>query len=244
MKNIPLLIGTILGSLLLVGGLAFFFSGQGNTTATPETVQQEDLLSGARHTRSGQAKTATTSAQVSPQPSGASPASTASAEPTLPMVQIVEFSDFQCPACRAAQPIMTALFAKYGDRISLTYRHFPLDSLHPNARLAAQASEVMADQDLFWQFHDVLFLKQDDWADIREKQDLLAKFAEYATELQADTTDFASKVESQEISDRVMTDSQFGDKIGLQATPTFFVNGQSVSAPQLQAAVEQLVATQ
>lgn len=234
MKNIPLLIGTILGSLLLVGVLAFFFSGQGANPVAVAPVEQSKLTEGARLIK-------TTEAMASPSASPNPSASPSASAPTA-AVTIVEFSDFQCPACKAAQPMIESVLKQYGDKVTLIYRHYPLDQLHPNARLAAQAAEVAFDQGKFWQFHDALFNTQEEWAKISDKSALLEYFTKLATQLKLDTTDFASKVESQAIADRVKADSVLGNSINIQATPTFFVNGQSVTAPQLSAAVEHLVA--
>ena len=71
-------------------------------------------------------------------------------------VKIVEFSDFECPYCASTLPTIEALFEKYGDEISLEYRHFPLD-FHPNARKAAEASECAGEQGKFWEMHDMIF---------------------------------------------------------------------------------------
>lgn len=71
-------------------------------------------------------------------------------------VKIVEFSDFECPYCKSAQVTIKAVMEKYGDSVSLEYRHFPL-SFHPNANRAAQAAECALDQNKFWEMHDKMF---------------------------------------------------------------------------------------
>jgi thiol-disulfide isomerase/thioredoxin len=75
------------------------------------------------------------------------------------MVTIVEFSDFQCPYCRAAEPALKDVRAKYGDKIKLVYMDFPL-GMHQHAMDAAIAGRCAADQDKFWQFHDAMFAHQ------------------------------------------------------------------------------------
>ena len=74
-------------------------------------------------------------------------------------IRIVDFSDFQCPFCERAYPTMKALEAKYGNKLSLEYRHFPL-SFHPYAQKAAEASECAGEQGKFWQMHDAMFEAQ------------------------------------------------------------------------------------
>jgi len=116
MKNLPLLIGTIIGTLILVGGIAFFFSKE--TTVSSQPVDQAELVSGTNNKVGGE----------------------------NPVATIVEFSDLQCPACRASQPLVKAVLEEYGDQVQLVYRHFPLDQIHPFARTAAIASEIAAEE--------------------------------------------------------------------------------------------------
>lgn len=71
-------------------------------------------------------------------------------------IKIVEFADFECPYCRSVVPIIEGLFEKYGDKISLEYRHFPL-SFHASAQKAAEASECAREQGKFWEMHDLIF---------------------------------------------------------------------------------------
>ncbi|MDQ5951840.1 MAG: hypothetical protein QG639_1121 [Patescibacteria group bacterium] len=210
MKNIPLLVGTILGTIILIVGIAYFFSGPVSPTAETVVVDQAKLTDGARN----------------------------SFGPEQAQVTVVEFSDLQCPACKAAAPLVTQLKNNYGDSVKVIYRHFPLDSIHPNARLAAQASEVAGDEGKFWEYHDMLFAKQEEWSDIADKQQLINVFGDYASQLQIDKASFLEKIESQEVAERVARDSDLGTEIQVNSTPTFFVNGKQTSAPQLITAVE------
>jgi protein-disulfide isomerase len=210
MKNIPLLVGTIVGTIILIVGVAYFFSGPVAPTTESTVVDQAQLMDGATYTFG----------------------------PEEAQVTVVEFSDFQCPACRASEPLVQQLKNNYGDSVKFVYRHFPLDSIHPNARLAAQASEVAGDNGKFWEYHDVLFAKQDEWADIADKQELLNVFGDYAAQLQIDKETFLEKIETQEVVARVAKDSDLGSVLQVNSTPTFFVNGQQTTAPQLISAVE------
>src|SRR5262244_835315 len=72
-------------------------------------------------------------------------------------VMIVEFSDYQCPYCHQAEPTVTALLTKYGDKVGLSYRDFPLTAIHPQAMIAAEASRCALEQGKFWEYHDQLF---------------------------------------------------------------------------------------
>lgn len=213
MKNLPLLLGTIFGTLLMIVGIAVFFSRSSSPTASGEViVDQTQLLTGATKMKGAE----------------------------NPVVTIVEFSDFQCPACQAAQSYVSQLEKTYPDKVKVVYRHFPLDSIHVNARLAAQASEVALSQGKFWEFHDKLFASQKEWEKIANKDEVKAKFAEYAAELQIDKQMFLEKIESPETIQMVKNDSDLGDALSIQATPTFYVNGKPTAAPQLLETVRSL----
>jgi len=81
-------------------------------------------------------------------------------------ITIVEFSDFQCPFCSRALPTVNQVMSAYKDKVRLVYKHMPLVSLHPRAHITAQAAECAKDQGKFWEFHDQLFEKQNDWASL------------------------------------------------------------------------------
>lgn len=205
MKNVPLLIGTLLGTVLLVVGLAFVFS-------RPEPVKIVDtalVLSKDRPFRG----------------------------PENAKVTVVEFSDFQCPACRAAQPLVEKIIAEHPNDVRFVFRHYPLTTIHKNAQYSAQVGEASRSFNKFWEMHDLMFLNQDEWVELDGKE-LTAKFDEYATKLGIDKTALTAKMNSKEIKDVVASDIADGNKAGVTGTPTFFVNGQLTSAPQLQTTVE------
>ncbi|HEX7018341.1 MAG TPA: thioredoxin domain-containing protein [Patescibacteria group bacterium] len=200
MKNLPLLIGTIVGTLILVIGVAFFFSG--STTET--TVDQALLTDGATHIR------------------GAENAK----------VTIVEFSDLQCPACKAASPLVKQVLAQNPEQVRLVYRHFPLLSIHPYAQLAAQASEVAAEEGKFWEMHDKLFETQQEWSGLGSQDEVLATFETYAEELGIDKARFRERIQSEEVKQAVSKDISLAESLNVNSTPTFYVNGYKVPAPQ------------
>ncbi len=133
-------------------------------------------------------------------------------------VRIVEFSDFQCPACGAAEPTVRKILAEFGDRVKLTYRHFPLSSIHPFAQKAAEASECAAEQGRFWEMHGKLFQNQQNL-----KSDDLKR---YAQDLGLDTSIFNACLASGKMGPVVASDLSYGLSIGVDSTPTFFINGE------------------
>jgi len=132
-----------------------------------------------------------------------------------------EFSDFQCPACKAANSVVIEVEQTFGDRLQLSYRHFPLISIHPQAFRAALAAECANDQGKFWEYHDKLFEKQPAFS----SSDLIG----YAGDLGLDKTKFAACLNSEAKTDVVRADMREGDKRQINATPTFFLNGQKIS---------------
>lgn len=207
MKNLPLLLGTLLGTFALIFGIVFFFAQSSQQSADLGLVQ------GAKSHVKGNLDS---------------------------KIVVVEFSDFQCPACGAIQPFIRQIFDEYQNKIQFVYRHYPLHSLHPNAQLAAQAAEVAADEGKFWEYHDLLFDKQTEWENLTGEA-LIEQFSAYAQQLQIDKTVFSEKIESDQIKAKVATDEQDALKLGLNSTPTFFVNDRKVPAPEIRSAIESLL---
>jgi protein-disulfide isomerase len=139
-------------------------------------------------------------------------------------VTIVEFSDFHCPFCRAAQPTLSALLAKYPDKVRVVYRHFPLDSLHPEARQAAEASWCAEQQNKFWQYHDRLYANGPDGS--------AQTLERIATEAGLDTASFKTCVAGTDAKAAVQRDVDEGVRFGVDGTPGFFVNGRMLSGNQ------------
>jgi len=137
-------------------------------------------------------------------------------------ITVVEFSDFQCPFCSRGAETVTQLKKKYGSKIRLAFRHFPLP-MHHDAKPAAEASMCVNEQssDKFWKFHDLAFKNQ-------EKLDK-ASLEKYAKDSGADMKKFNECITAKKFSDFVQQDLTYGEKIGVKSTPTFFVNGQIVS---------------
>lgn len=136
-------------------------------------------------------------------------------------VTLVEFSDFQCPFCERFHPTLQRILSEYGDKVRLVYRHFPLDSIHPNARPAAEASECAAEQGKFWEFHDALFTNQDKLGDAYYKQ--------LAGELKLNTSKFNDCLATGKFKQAVEDQYQSGIAAGVRGTPHTIVNGTAVS---------------
>jgi Na+/H+ antiporter NhaA/glutaredoxin len=132
-------------------------------------------------------------------------------------VTMVEYGDFECPYCGQAEPVVRELLRDFGD-VRYVWRHLPLSDVHPNAQLAAEASEAAARQGAFWEMHDLLF----DHQDALEPSDLMG----YAEQLGLDAERFTNDVREHEGAAQIAEDVDSADISGVSGTPTFFINGQ------------------
>jgi len=145
-------------------------------------------------------------------------------------VELVEFSDFQCPFCqRFYNDAYKQIKAKYIDtnKVKFTYRHYPL-SFHQNAQKSAEASECANDQGKFFEYHDVLFENSDADGNGLNVTDL----KRYAANLGLNTAQFNACLDSGEKADEVKKDFAEGQRLGVNGTPTLYVNGKPVIGAQ------------
>lgn len=131
-------------------------------------------------------------------------------------VTVVEFADFECPYCSRAADTMNAVKAKYGDKIRIAYRHFPL-SFHPNARRAAEYSQCAQAQGKFWGFHDKAYEAKDGLGEDALKT--------YATEAGLDAAALETCLNDGSAAKQVDEDMAKAREVGVEGTPTFFING-------------------
>ena len=138
-------------------------------------------------------------------------------------VTLVEFSDFECPFCKQVQPILKQVLERYPGKVRLAYRDFPLDSIHPQARRAAEAARCANDQGKFWEYHDVLFahakLSPDD-------------LKQYAAQTGLDAAKFEACLSSGVHKAAVQRDVDEGARLGITGTPAFFINGRALTGAQ------------
>ena len=137
-------------------------------------------------------------------------------EPKAP-ITIVEFSDFECPHCRMAEPWLKQILSENAD-VKLVFMNFPLSS-HPNAAVAAAATVAAGKQGKFWAYHDKVFDNQDKLR--------LPDLLKYAAELNLNVEQFKADLEGAKA--RVDRERKVGEKLDLQGTPSFFVNGHRAS---------------
>jgi protein-disulfide isomerase len=153
-------------------------------------------------------------------------------------VTLVEFGDIQCPACGAYEPIVRQVTADNSDILKVVFKHFPLTQIHQNALLAAKASEAASNQGKFWEMHDIMYDHQTEWAGSLSARDA---FIQYATTLGLDIEKFKTDMASQAIEDKILADYKEGTNLGIQGTPTFFVNGTKIDNPASVEAFDQVI---
>lgn len=142
-----------------------------------------------------------------------------------PAVTLVEFADFECEGCANAYPVLEEIYKKHGKKMKFVFKHFPLEEKHPNAKLAAQAAYAAQQQDQFWKMHRILFENQDRLTE----PDLL----DFAKEVGLDVERFKKDMHSDAAKERVEQEKKQGDTLGVDATPTIFINGRQCDLQQL-----------
>lgn len=139
-------------------------------------------------------------------------------------IVIVEFSDFQCPFCRKFHDeTYQSLLDAYPGQIRFVYRNLPLTSIHPNAMPAAVASLCANDQDAYWDYHEKLFSSET----LDE-----ATYIQYAADLDLNVDTFTACLSDGSHDAFIQEDMQFALDLGVQSTPTFFVNGLAIVGAQ------------
>jgi Na+/H+ antiporter NhaA len=132
-------------------------------------------------------------------------------------VTLVEYGDYQCPYCGQAELVIRALLVSFGDDLRYVWRHLPLNDVHPNAQMAAEAAEAAAAQGRFWDMHDRLLDRQDEL-----DPDALRR---HAAAIGLDLERFAEDLRRRVHAERVADDVRSADASGVAGTPSFFVNG-------------------
>ncbi|MEI6480929.1 MAG: thioredoxin domain-containing protein [Candidatus Saccharibacteria bacterium] len=141
-------------------------------------------------------------------------------------VQLTEYGDFQCPACGAYHPIVKQVVEKYKNEIQFQFRNFPLQAIHQNARSGARAAEAAARQNKYWEMHDLLYEQQDSWKDSKSPNVI---FEGYASQLGLNIAKFKTDFASTEINEMINADFAEGTRLGVDSTPSFFLQGKKIT---------------
>jgi protein-disulfide isomerase len=147
-------------------------------------------------------------------------------------VYFIEYADFECISCNQWEPRLKEIEEEYGDRVAFIFRNFPITSAHVNALAAARTAEAANLQGKFWEMHDLLFSKYNEWKG--DNKSAQGKFESYAEELGLDMDQFRQDYKSEAVLDRVNSDAAAASELGVTATPTFFINGELVETKSME----------
>jgi protein-disulfide isomerase len=146
-------------------------------------------------------------------------------------VVLVEYADYECPYCQQMQPQLDKLESVYKGRIAFAYKDLPLP-MHPHAQKAAEAAHCAGAQNKYWEYHDLL---------LKTKQLDVAQLKADARELGLDEKIFNSCLDSGQKSEAVKATLEEAQKLGLQGTPSFFLNGRFLSGIMSYDQIQQVV---
>ncbi len=210
MQNLKLLLVTLLATVGLIAGAAWFFA---RSTQQLEQQAQVEIPLDELVPADAPQRGATDSARFT----------------------IVEFSDFECPACQTMAGYVRALVDAHPAEVRLVFRHFPLLGAHPQAGLAAQAAVAAAQQGKFWEMHDRLFASQTEWSRQSDPQEA---WQTMARDLKLDLDRFTADLESETTKNLVERDLRLAESYNLNSTPTFFLNGRRMDFADLRDEIE------
>lgn len=140
-------------------------------------------------------------------------------------VTLEEFGDFQCPPCAALHPILKTLEHEFGPRLRVIFREFPLVPAHQYALAAARAAEAAGMQGKFWEMHALIYQNQKSWSNAFDVRPI---FEGYATKIGLDLEKFKRDINSETVAQRIAQDGKRARSLGVQGTPTVFLNGREV----------------
>jgi len=144
-------------------------------------------------------------------------------------VTLEEFGDFQCPPCGRLAGPLHEIEKDYGARLRVIFRNFPF-ATHEHAREAAYAAEAAGLQGHFWEMHDLLYREQANWSKTKDVQPL---FTSYAGMLGLNLDRFKKDMSSEKVKEKVESDRNKGEALGVKNTPTIFINNQPVPPTSL-----------
>lgn len=153
-------------------------------------------------------------------------------------IYIIEFVDFQCPSCAVGAGYLKQMMQKYPGKIRLEVKHFPLNS-HRHALIAAHYAECAALAGKFWTLQDLLFERQEEWA---ERDDAKPAFERYAQEAGLDLRALESCLENEKVFEIIKSNKADGKLFGIERTPSYLVGGKLfIGKDQLKQEIQRLL---
>ncbi len=136
-----------------------------------------------------------------------------------------EFGDFECPPCGLLHPILQTMEKEFRGRIRIVFREFPLVPTHVHALAAARSAEAAGLQGKFWEMHDLLYENQKTWHDAFDARPI---FEDYATRIGLNLEQFRRDSSGEIVAQRIFLDGKRGHAMGVNGTPTVFMNGREL----------------
>jgi protein-disulfide isomerase len=146
-------------------------------------------------------------------------------------VTLEEFGDFQCPPCGLLHPVLKTMEKEFGAKLRVIFREYPLVPAHQHALTAARAAEAAGLQGKFWEMHDLIFENQKGWD---KAFDARAIFEGYAQKIGLDMEKYRKDVASEVVEQRIFLDGKRAHALGVQGTPTVFMNGREIPFQSLE----------
>lgn len=192
----------IILAVIVVGLFGLFFFTRDNKPTNSQSSNTNNKSAVSQHSKGGNAKN----------------------------VELLVYGDFQCPVCAQYYPIENAVINKFQNDIKFTFRHFPLDTIHPNARAAHRSAEAAGLQGKFFEMYDLLYQNHDQWASSKDPKSL---FESYAKQLGLDINKFNNDFASEQVNNTINADIAEGTSKKVEGTPTFFLNGIKIDNSQI-----------
>ncbi len=139
-------------------------------------------------------------------------------------IKIIEYGDFQCPSCAKGAQYIKNVMTTNPDRVQLTFRYYPLP-MHQHAFMSSRYAECASRQGKFWEFHDLVFERQDNWEGL---MNAMPAFDEISKEIGIEMTQLNACLSDQKVEHLIEEDKASGSQQGVKSTPSYFINGKMV----------------
>ena len=206
--------------IVLAGAIAVAWTLKESAVADPPPAAPTAAAPGSS------ASPATTSQSLPP---GAEPANAVG--PVTAVVTLEEFGDFQCPPCGMLHPVLRTMKQEFGDKLRVIFREYPLVPSHPHALSAARAAEAAGLQGKFFEMHDLIFENQKAWDKAFDARPI---FESYAQKLGLNMEKYRADVNGDVVAQRIFQDGKRAHALGVQGTPTVYLNGREVPFQSLE----------
>ena len=163
-------------------------------------------------------------------------------------VSLVEYGDYQCPYCGQYYETLKQVLAQYSNKITFQFINFPLTSIHQNAFAGARAAEAAGLMGKFWQMHDLLYTQNQEYYNSNGAiatwigtNNPITVFDQDASSLGLNVTQFNKYYNSEQVNNLILADENLGNKLNIQGTPTFYLDGKQVQVNDSVSAFDSII---